>query len=89
MRVVHAAYVSTRPTTLKKISIAPVLEDESPDLFAKFRKALLDSPEGFKYSLELEGFPVVHLEWVPVVQTAGALIFPPFVKMPGDLIRIS
>jgi len=46
------------------------------------RRAAQITP-GVNYAMELEGFPIVHLEWVPVVQTAGALLLPPFVHHPG------
>jgi hypothetical protein len=43
----------------------------------------------FGYAVELEGFPVVHFEWVPVCHTAGALLLPSFVSRPGhDLVVI-
>jgi len=83
MRVVKCLYVAVRPTALERVAAARLLEDESPLLCQKFHTALRQSPQGFKYAAELEGFPVVHLEWVPVGQTAGALVFPPFVPRPG------
>jgi len=79
---VQCQYVAVRPTALEKVTPAGLLEDESPLLCQKFRKALLDSHNGFKYDVELEGFPIIHLEWVPVGQTAGGLHFPPFVHHP-------
>jgi len=62
------------------VTPALLLEDESPVLYQKFHKALLQSPQGFKFQVELEGFPLVHFEWLPVGQTTGALTFPPFVN---------
>jgi hypothetical protein len=45
-----------------------VLEDESPMLCQRFRKALLESPQGFNFDVELEGFPLIHLAWHPLGQ---------------------
>jgi hypothetical protein len=83
MRVVQCLYVAAGPTTLESLAPARLLEDESPILCQKFRKALFESPKGFKYAVEMEGFPTVHLEWIPVGQTSGAILFPPFVTHPG------
>lgn len=70
MRVVQCLYIAAGPTTLESLAPARPLEDESPILCQKFRKALFESPKGFKYAVQMEGFPTVHLEWIPVGQTS-------------------
>lgn len=84
MRVVSCIYARVQPTALERVTPAPVLEDESPQLCQMFHKALLKSPEGFAYNVVLEGFPRVHFEWKPSCQTAGALVFPTFVPHPNQ-----
>jgi hypothetical protein len=83
MNVVHCVFVAVRPTKPEHVAAASLLEDESPMLCQRFRKALLESPQGFSFEAELEGFPLIHLEWHPLGQTAGVLSFPPFVHRPN------
>ncbi|HXE55179.1 MAG TPA: hypothetical protein VN541_19305, partial [Tepidisphaeraceae bacterium] len=40
-------------------------------------------PRGFNSEIQMQGLPVIRLTWEPVGQTAGAVIFPPFVHRPG------
>jgi hypothetical protein len=83
MQVVHCVFVAVRTTTLEHAKSGALLEDETPMLCQRFHKALLQSPQGFKFDVELEGFPPIHLQWMPVGQTAGVLSFPPFVAHPN------
>lgn len=65
-------------STVPNVRPAPLLVSECPHLGQMFRKALLENPQ-FQYDVELEGFPIVRVEWQPLCQTAGAVIVPSFV----------
>jgi hypothetical protein len=78
MRRVVFCYFAMHGTQLQRVVPPPPLDDESPLLCERFRKTLLEQPQGFHFDVELEGFPVVHFEWVPLGHTSGALLLPPF-----------
>jgi hypothetical protein len=89
LRLVTFHYYRMAGTQLRHAGAAPVLPDESPRLCQQFHRALLDSPQGFHYKVSLEGFPPVHFDWLPLCETASALLVPPFVQgPPHDLVAI-
>ena len=55
---------------------APLLRDPglSASLCQRLRKQLLDFPLHFLFAIELEGFPLIRLQWVSLCKTAGILL---------------
>lgn len=89
MPVVVVQYHLIGETKLQNVKPALVLADESPSLCAAFRKALMETPRGFKYRVELEGFAPIDTQWMPSCSTAGALLISSFrASHVHDLIAI-
>ena len=83
MQVVQLRFAAVPPANFNGRAPAALLAGESATLCRRFREALVKSPEGFGFDVQLEGFPLVKMGWKPAGQTCGVLTFPAFVKRPG------
>ena len=87
----HTVYVRLGRSSLPEAKVGPLAADDAIKLTRKMHRALLKSPEGFVFSVRLEGLAEVRMRWEPLSTTAGAVLILPLrgpIEGPPDAVAI-
>ena len=76
MPVVHMLHVGLGGTEFEGVMPAPVLSDAaiSVSLVQRFRRRLIETPGHFLEGIEVQGHPLIRLQWIALCATAGMVL---------------